>query len=139
MRNKRAAIAAAPLSLALLLAAIGLFGLMSYNVARRTNEIGIRMATGARQFDILSQFLSEAIVVTGVGGNPATFAVGRFLNALISFGVVTVAIFFLVVKPMDAMDARLRGSKQDAPPAPTEVELLVEIRDLLRDRPASEG
>ena len=82
----------------------------------------------------IPDFSSWTIVVTGVGGNPATFAVGRFLNALISFGVVTVAIFFLVVKPMDAMDARLRGSKQDAPPAPTEVELLVEIRDLLRDQ-----
>ncbi len=53
--------------LALLLASIGLFGVMAYNVAARTNEIGIRMAVGAQPGDILRIVLRETLFLMTVG------------------------------------------------------------------------
>ena len=63
--------------LALLLASVGLFGVMSYNVARRTREIGIRMAVGAHARDILRQFLVEAFTLSSMGG-----AIGILLGTI---------------------------------------------------------
>jgi ABC-type antimicrobial peptide transport system permease subunit len=53
--------------LALLLASVGLFGMMSYNVARRTREIGIRMALGARRSMVLRRILQETVTVSVAG------------------------------------------------------------------------
>jgi predicted permease len=75
--------------LALLLASIGLFGLMSYNVARRTNEIGIRMALGAQRQDVLRLVMGESLwmVLVGVGiGLAISLASSRFVASLL-FGV----------------------------------------------------
>jgi len=51
----------------LLLASIGIYGLLAYIVGQRSREIGIRMALGARREDILKMFLRRGIVLAGVG------------------------------------------------------------------------
>jgi predicted permease len=75
--------------LALLLASLGLYGVLSYGVASRTNEIGIRMALGAQARDVVSLILREAIVLVLVGvavGVPLVLLAGRFAATLL-FGL----------------------------------------------------
>ena len=75
--------------LALLVASIGLFGLMSYAVSRRTNEIGIRMALGAQRGAVMRQVLVESMVLVAIGvaiGVAGSLGAGRFVSTLL-FGL----------------------------------------------------
>jgi len=72
--------------LALLLASIGLYGLLSYGVASRRNEIGIRMALGARTRNVFTLILREAVLLVIVGlavGIPLALYVSRFASSLL--------------------------------------------------------
>lgn len=72
--------------LALTLAAIGLYGVLSFSVVRRTREIGIRMAIGARRGEVLGMFLRESawIVAAGVAmGIPLALAGGKLASSLL--------------------------------------------------------
>ena len=75
--------------LAMLVASIGLFGLMSYTVSRRTNEIGIRMALGAQGGDVMRQVLRESMILVAVGvviGVATAYGAGRLLSTML-FGL----------------------------------------------------
>ena len=62
----------------------------------------------------------------------AEMRIGNFLNTLISFITIAAAIFFLVVKPMNRIDAMRASEEPEEEKGPSEVDLLTEIRDELR-------
>jgi predicted permease len=86
-------------AIALILAATGLGGLLAYSVARRVNEIGVRMALGADRRDVVRLILRDSVWMVGSGiliGLPCAFAVGRLLRH---------ALFRL--EPLDPLSAAL--------------------------------
>jgi predicted permease len=95
--------------LAVLLASIGLFGLMSYSVARRTNEIGIRMALGAQPLDVLRLLMGESMVLVATGiviGVAATLGAGRLVASLLyGLAATDVATMALAVMLMVVVSA----------------------------------
>ena len=74
-------------------------------------------------------FSGESFTING-----STFHYGLFLNAVIYFVLVGASVFFFVVKPINAITARLNRGKEGEAAAPSETELLTEIRDLLAQR-----
>ena len=80
---------------ALLLAVVGIYGVISYSVAQRTNELGIRLALGARQIDVMRLVLSGGFKLALIGialGLVLSFVVTRFLSTLL-FGVRATDLF----------------------------------------------
>ena len=119
MREKRARAARMPARfaglcsgfaiLALVIACVGLYGTVSYNVARRTGEIGIRMALGAQRGGVVWMVLREVCILAVVGlaiGLPAALGASK-LVATFLFGLkpndplaLTLAVMILIVAAM---------------------------------------
>jgi predicted lysophospholipase L1 biosynthesis ABC-type transport system permease subunit len=85
----------------LLLAIAGLYGLVAYNVSRRTREIGIRMALGAANSDVLRQVMGKGLVLVGMGtaiGLAMGFGVERLMNSMLfNAGGVDIVAYVVVV------------------------------------------
>jgi putative ABC transport system permease protein len=110
-------------AVALSLAAVGLYGVMSYAVSQRTREIGIRMALGARRSDVMMMVIGQGIKFAGAGiliGLSGALALTRFMETLV-FGVsatdpltyVTIVSLLTVVALLACWIPARRATKVD--------------------------
>jgi len=109
--------------LALVLASVGIYGLLAYSVARRTREIGVRMALGALPRDIMASLLGEGLRLTAIGvvvGVALALAATRLLNALL-FGTsptdlvtfASAAALIVTIAAAASLVPALRASRVD--------------------------
>src|SRR5215469_1452076 len=97
-------------AIALILAAVGIFGVISYSVSRRTRELGIRMALGAQPGSVLSMIMRETLALTLIGiavGIPCAVATARLITHLLfkvsPYDPVTLALVPLVLIAVGAL------------------------------------
>jgi len=89
-------------ALALLLAAVGLYGVVSFSVSRRTRELGVRLALGAQQYDVLRLVLSEGMKMVAIGVALGLVIAAMVTHLLASFlyGIGTTDAVTFAISPM---------------------------------------
>jgi large conductance mechanosensitive channel len=111
-------------------------------------DLAVAVIIGAA-FGVIVKEIVEGLItplIAAIGGQPdfsaiaftinnSKFAIGRVINAVISFVIIGAVIFFFIIKPMNMVMARMKKEEAAAPPpAPSREEvLLTEIRDLLKE------
>jgi len=109
--------------LAVLLSCIGLYGIMAYNVARRTGEMGIRKALGAQSFDVAWPIIREALILAVIGiaiGLPVALALVRLIKSVV-YGIkpydpltmASAAVLMIAVAALAAWIPARRAAKID--------------------------
>ena len=85
---------------AMVMAAVGIYGVMSYSVQQRTHEIGVRMALGAQQRDVLSLMVKHGVILAGIGvvaGLVASLGLARLMSSLLFETTATDKTTYIVV------------------------------------------
>ena len=113
-------------------------------------ELAVAVVIGAAFGALVTAFVASFVtpLIAAIGGKPdfsplaftingSRFTYGAFFNALLSFLIIAAVIFFLVVKPLNAVAARRKAHEEPEPEAqPEDILLLTEIRDVLKSNPA---
>jgi putative ABC transport system permease protein len=85
---------------AMVMAAVGIYGVMSFSVSQRTHEIGVRMALGAQRFDVLKMVVKKGIVLGAIGivvGLAASYLLTRLISTLLFEVTATDTVTFVIV------------------------------------------
>ena len=108
-------------------------------------DLAVAVVIGAAFGAVVTAFVADFVtpLIAAIGGKPdfstldftingSTFKYGHFINAVISFLIIAAVIFFVVVRPLNALAARRKRGEEPEPEAPAEdILLLTQIRDLI--------